>query len=130
MANYPIRPYQRFEEMDVGVGINKISAVIEFRNNDIIQPLSRPKHAEFIRGSYKEVAQSPERWAVGTVKTCSSVELVPKMQKYKNYHFINRESIPSREIKYLPTDNISIIPRESKIGAVSEYFNMKSTANI
>lgn len=113
--------------MDVGVGINKISAVIEFRKSDIIQPLNRPKHPEFIRGTYKDVAQSPERWAVGTVKTCSSVELVPKLQKYKNYHFINREEKQQpKEIKYLPTDNISIIPRESKGGAVSEYFNMKS----
>jgi len=56
-----------------------------------------------------------DKWALGTVKVCTSPERVPQVQQFKNYNFpnISKEEKKKYENSFLDTDNLTIkVPKE------------------
>ncbi len=114
----------------------------------MFEPISRPKPEAYQREKYSfansilntdNSSKLPDinknsnlKWSIGTIKTCTNESLVPKLQKFKDYNFINKEkeNIEYKPI-YLSTDNISIRPRE-KCEEVKklDFFQMKSNSII
>jgi hypothetical protein len=120
----PVKDFKRFMKDKVSnTGFDSKGAFAEFMSNDIIRPLSKPT-------SIFPRLESPfERWALKTAKNPTSVEKVPKLQQFKNYHFPDRSNLNPDEYrsKFLPTDNVSIrIPKiDRKVGKES-YLNLKA----
>ena len=139
-----IRPFNRFEDVPTEIGTNKIASIIEFRKKDLYEPLSRPKPECYQREKYsfansilntENTNKLPEinktsnlKWSIGTIKSCTKENLVPKLQMFKEYNFIKKEKENvDHKPTYLSTDNISIRPREKSDEVKKlDFFQMKS----
>jgi hypothetical protein len=99
------------------------NALVEIMKGEIIKPLQRENQTERI-----EIPQT-DRWAVNTQKNCNSRAMLPKIQQYKDYKFIARDSEKVEKYKnfFHKTDNVSIrIPNISKTDETNSFLKLKS----
>ena len=84
---HPVRDYHRFQEQaQWGSGMNPQAAFKEFISKDVIAPYTRDR-SELYPIMNTEIKARPQtaRWALHTTKMPPSIEVVPKVQQFKEY---------------------------------------------
>jgi hypothetical protein len=116
--------YERFiPEKYADTGEDPSGKFIEFTKKDIIRPLERPKNYE------KITHLTQTAWALNTTKLCTSPSKVSKLQRFKNYNFINKDRINIEKYRsnYSKTDHISVkVPIEKYDKYKKTFFDAKS----
>ncbi len=119
-----VKEYSRFFPDKIAYsGKDPKGGFFDFIKNDIMKPLNRnlddlPSNLkpyqkyELIKQSNIERNIEKEKWALNTNKKCSSPEMIPKIQQYREYNFpkLNKdpEKVEIYKNTYLKSDNISI----------------------
>ena len=106
----PTRPLSRFFKTKVsGTGIDPSKIYLHFINKDNVKPYKN-KISPIITEGMKYNKDQKMRWSLGTTYKCYNKDLLPKMEKYKEYYFKDKSKNEKNKfrINYLSTDHISI----------------------
>lgn len=92
-------------------------SIIEFIKHDIIKPLDRQvsKKEENSHHKNPSIISFNEKWALNSTKLCTSPEMLPKVQQFKEYNFVKYDPIKADHYKknYIKTDHISLkVPKD------------------
>lgn len=82
----PVREFNRFQEpTQWGSGMNPQTAFKEFMSKDVIAPYTRDRSELY--PMYTEMKARPQtaKWALHTTKVPPSLDVVPKVQQFKEY---------------------------------------------
>ena len=108
----PVRPFNRFlkiKKADTGVDPTQIFK--NFIKKDFPEPYKRD--LTFIHDrNKKNITIENSKWSLGTTCNCSRKEFLPKIDPYKEYHFLpnkdENNKVNNLRMTYLSTDHISI----------------------
>lgn len=135
---HTVKPFNRFGKTKIyNSGLDPQSCFVDFINKDPDKPYKR-HISPIITKDIRYTPSSPFRWDIGCTKSCHRKELLPKLDPYKEYNFLNKsyksldinsknnedENYKINEINYLPTDHISI--REPKLSKSIDNNDLKN----
>lgn len=135
----PVRPFARFlKTKEYASGIDPSRGFLHFMNNDAEKPLQKTI-SPIITEGIKCPKNQKLRWSIGTTYKCNSIDLIPKMEAYKEYFFTERKKNENNDFDntYIPTDHISLrksdrfktIEVEDKNNYRFPFLKMKSDFN-
>ena len=106
----PVKPFNRFTKPKISnTGVDPLQTFIDFINKDFPKPYKSQFSPLSINNKSLNVENT--KWIVGTTCNCRRKEFLPKLDPYKEYHFISNDEnkkISNLKMTYLSTDNISI----------------------
>ena len=107
----PVRPFNRFmKPKQANTGIDPTQTFIDFINKDFPRPY-KSQLSPIFKENKKNISLENTKWAIGTTLNCSRKEFLPKVDPYKDYHFLtNNDSRNKNNLRltYLSTDHISV----------------------
>lgn len=111
----PIRLHQQrlLPDKIANTGEDPKGKYLEFIKHDIIKPLTSKTVLKKEENKFFETCNA-KRWALNTAKICSSRDLLPKLQPFKEYNFqkvdpLKEQQLESNQKKtYFKTDHISV----------------------
>ena len=107
----PVRPFNRFIKPKISnTGVDPIQTFKDFINKDFPKPYRRDMTFLYKRNNKKFDTEN-SKWSIGTTCNCRREELLPKIDPYKEYHFLpknDNNKINKLKLTYLSTDHISI----------------------
>ena len=107
----PVKPFNRFIKPKLAnTGVDPIQTFVDFINKD--HPRSYKNQLSLIyEENKKDLNIENIKWSIGTTCNCSRKEFLPKIDQYKEYHFLtksNNKNNNKLRMTYLSTDHISI----------------------
>ena len=107
----PVRPFNRFIKTKISdTGVDPTQTFKNFISKDIPKPYKRDILSIY-NNNKNSINIEKIKWSIGTTCNCSRKEFLPKIDPYKEYHFIPRnENNKNNNLRmtYLSTDHISI----------------------
>lgn len=107
----PVRPFNRFmKTKQANTGIDPTQTFINFINKDFPRPYKN-QISPFSKENKRSINIENTKWSIGTTCNCYRKEFLPKIDPYKDYHFLtNNENRNKKNLRmtYLSTDHISI----------------------
>ena len=107
----PVRPFNRFMKPKLAdTGIDPAQSFLDFTNKDLPGPY-KDQLDHLFKENKKNITIENTKWSLGTTCNCSRKEFLPKVDPYKEYHFItNNENKNKKNLRmtYLSTDHISL----------------------
>lgn len=114
-----VKEYSRFfPDKIANTGKDPKGGYFDFIKNDLMKPLNR--NLDELASNYKpyqkyekvKLTNDYDKWALNTNKKCTSPEMIPKIQQYKEYNYPNLtkdlQKVEKYKNSYLKSDNISI----------------------
>ena len=106
----PVKPFNRFTKPKMAnTGVDPLQTFINFINKDFPKPYKSQFSPLSINKNKLNIENT--KWSIGTTCNCRRKEFLPKLDPYKEYHFITNDKnkkINNLRMTYLSTDHISI----------------------
>lgn len=108
----PVRHFNRFiKQKKANTGVDPIQTFINFVNKDLPKPYKSQLFPLSKENRKNDIHIETNKWSIGTTCNCIRKEFLPKIDPYKDYHFITKKeniNINKLRMTYLSTDHISI----------------------
>ena len=107
----PVRPFNRFmKPKQANTGIDPTQTFLNFISKDLPRPYKNHL-SPIYKENKKNIHIENTKWSVGATCNCCREKFLPKLDPYKDYHFIANDENKNKNnlrMTYLSTDHISI----------------------
>ena len=119
----PVKSFNRFMKPKISnTGVDPRQTFIDFINKDIPKPYKNNLSPLYKENKKNNLQIETTKWSLGTTCNCSRKEFLPKIDPFKQYHFITDNNNNKLRTTYLSTDHISIKTPDmlKTIGAIKD----------